>query len=108
MIAFTYLAITAPILTSPSVSTRNIRPITSVKNPMVRTNETLICGNGYFGRHIPLILNKIVTLATLVNCRDMFADQPPMKAIQQNTNAKCAVCLLVSGGEVGAAISSEC
>ena len=34
-----YLIITAPTLTSPSVSTRNTRPIISVKNAKADTDE---------------------------------------------------------------------
>jgi len=48
--------------------------------------------------HLPLILDKIVALATLVSPRETFIDQLPIKPIHKNTNARCAVCLLVNGG----------
>ena len=47
--------------------------------------------------YVPLILDIIVELATVVSPSDAFPAQLPIKAIQQNIHARRAVCRVVNG-----------
>lgn len=48
--------------------------------------------------YVPLILDIIVELATVVSPSDAFPAQLPVKERQQNMHARRAVCRVVKGG----------
>jgi hypothetical protein len=50
------------------------------------------------GEHLPLVLARIVALATVVYDRDAFTDQFAMNHNRQNANASSAVWRTSSGG----------
>lgn len=70
----TYLVATAPIFAIVKLSTWKIRPIISVKKPgFERALVARKIGQG--DNHTPLMLDKIVALATLVIPRPALSDQ---------------------------------
>lgn len=90
-----YLVRTAIILTSVKLSTRNKRPMANVKNPRMKSE------GHYIGRseaNLPLMLDKMVALATLVYSRAALRAQFAINHKKQNHAANFAVSRIVSGG----------
>ena len=86
--AGTYLVITAPTLARLNDSTPNMRPMIMVKNP--------VDNDHYFPSawpmdYAPLILERMVALATLVYSKPALRDQLARNHRKQKIDASCAV-----------------
>ena len=82
-----HLVATAAIFAIVKRSTRHIRPIINVKNPELAYLSTSD-GNSKKDRHTPLVLDKIVALATWVRPRPAVNDQLARNQRKQNTDAR--------------------
>ena len=90
---------TAEIFAKVNVSTWNTRPTSNVKKPFFLSEVYTSCQNH---QHIPLVLDKIVALATLVRPRLALTLQFAMNQKRQKIDANFAVSRVVSGSNSSA------